>query len=177
MVISPTTELDPIAPHFNQFLSKTISDEFADSIEILKTYSEGLIHIVDVPSGELVMAIDTSTVTQRDNSCFMRDARLSSDGTTIFASGDLTGLWDAETGEFIDVVEWGIVRIAFHPSGKWIAYGVYESGSFALADVATQDILADITIHDDSLGCCELYDLEFSPDGEMIAAAFTKGWF
>ena len=84
----------------------------ADGSQLVVARGEGLIHIVDVPSGELVMAIDTSTVTQRDNSCFMRDARLSSDGTTIFASGDLTGLWDAETGEFIDGVEWGIVRIA-----------------------------------------------------------------
>ena len=98
------------------------------------------------------------------------DVRFSPDGRFVVTAGTHVRFWDATKGVQI----WSIPQsdtyfsVAFSPDQKTLALGTHNL--VRLCDVANGVILADITTKNGMV-----YQLEFSVDGKMLAAANSDG--
>jgi WD40 repeat protein/tRNA A-37 threonylcarbamoyl transferase component Bud32 len=97
------------------------------------------------------------------------DARLSPDGTSIAtASGELTYLWDAGTGELRHTLEGHTLPVwsaRFDPSGRRLVTAAGD-GTVRVWDAATGAPLVQAEVHKG-----EVYSAAFSPDGRRIVSS------
>ena len=131
----------------------------------LATAVQDYVYLWDIASGD-PLATFSKRVAERS-------LQFSPDGKTLFALGGGIAIWDvADRTEITTLEGHGYLRtIAVSPSRKVVAGG---SGGWdntvRLWNTATQDSITDLRGHSD-----DIYSLEFSPDGELLASAGLDG--
>lgn len=81
-----------------------------------------------------------------------------------------TQLFDAATGKLLHRLgKWSSQEVAFSPNGKTLAVG-YVDGTVGLWNVATGKLL-----HSAPSGCKEVYSVDWSPKGDVLATSGREG--
>ncbi len=122
--------------------------------------------IVSAADGRQVHKLDTGNGQHGGMTmCFSPDGKVLAAGNRNYP----TRLFDAASGRLLHVLDKPQSHgLAFHPSGKTLAIG-YATGEIRVWDVATGKLL-----HEVAPGAEEIYSVDWSPDGTLLASSGLK---
>jgi WD40 repeat protein len=124
------------------------------------------VRVWDVASGQLLLRLDAGKVEGGLRAVFSPDRRTIAVGNR----NSVTRIFDAVTGQMLhELPKASSQELAFDPSGRRLAIA-YVDGSIGLWDVSDGQLLAS-----QASGCEEVYTLDWSPDGSLLATAGLKG--
>jgi WD40 repeat protein len=118
--------------------------------------------IVSPTDGRLIHKLDTGSGQGGMTLHFSPDGRILAAGNRNYA----TRLYDSASGQLLHILNKPQSHgLAFHPSGKTLAIG-YATGEIRIWDVATGKLL-----HEVDPGAEEIYSVDWSPDGTLLASS------
>ena len=123
-------------------------------------------HIWSVKDGSLLHELDTGSTMGGLSPVF------SPDGKTLAVGNrnSFTCLFDVQSGERLHVLRnRSSQELMFDPTGRFLAVA-YVDGDIQLWDVATGQLL-----HTQKTGAAEVYTVDWSPDGKLLAVAGRQG--
>ena len=121
--------------------------------------------IVDPTDGRLIHKLDTGSGQGGMTLYFSPDGKVLAAGNRNYA----TRLFDAATGRLLHTLDKPQSHdLAFHPSGKTLAIG-YATGEIRIWDVATGKLLHEVDPEAE-----EIYSVDWSPDGTLLASSGLK---
>jgi WD40 repeat protein len=120
----------------------------------------------DVMTGQMLVKLDAGTVAGGLRAVFSPDGHLVAVGNR----NSVTRLFEASSGQMLhELPKSNSQELAFDPTSKRLAVA-YVDGSIGLWDVTTGQRLAI-----EPSGCEEVYTLDWSPDGKLLATAGHNG--
>ncbi len=124
------------------------------------------VRLWSVAEGKLLKVFDTGPTTGGLQPVFSPNGKILAVGNR----NSTTRLFDVASGRQLRVLYRSLTQeLQFDPTGRRLAIS-YVDGSVALWDVATGKLL-----HVCDTGAEEIYTLDWSPDGKMLAAAGLRG--